>query len=266
MKKRLLIGSVIVVLAVVFTIVPSASVSAEEAMDKKFSGNWETAFTNMYLGIVGIAVKEEPQLQSQLTLKYGDDRSAWYGSFWMTNSLRDREGFTDEIDVGVGYQRYFEHVTVDGRVSYFAFNDLEEPETDQFVIDFKVALEKVPVVKPYFQFRYFGEIGSQSPDGGFFAFAGLSRSQSLGFSLPWAESKQSLNLGVESLWSFGALGRDAGYVGTKLSASTPIPLTKRSYLTPSVTYLLSAGGQDGGTGDFVDGNKLVYGLAWGIDF
>lgn len=248
-------------------IILSTSVSAEESSDKQLGGGLETAIANQYLGKPGIVIHEDPQLETQLTLKWSNDKSAWYGGLWTSSALDNRSGdFDDEIDLWVGYQRYFKQVTLDGRLSYFAFEQFDEPETDQWVIDLKLTLEQVPVVKPHFQLRYFGEVGSKSPESGFFAFAGLSRSQSLGFSLPWTEDKQALDLGAETLWSFGALGRDAGYVGTKLWASTTIPTSKHSYLTPSILYQLSAGDQDGSASDYVDGNQWVFRLAWGLNF
>lgn len=256
-------------LVAVLTIVSLVATAdeAKQVSTKQFSGGVETAVSSQYLGKPGVIFHKDPQLETQLTLKWGNDKSAWYGGLWTSSALDNRSGdFDDEIDLWVGYQRFFKQVTLDGRLSYFAFEQFDEPGTDQWVIDLKATLEQVPMVKPHFQLRYFGEVGSKSPESGFFAFAGLSRSQPLGFSLPWATNQQTLDLGTETLWSFGALGRDAGYVGTKLWVSTTIPTSKRSYLTPSITYQLSAGDQDGGPGDYVDGNQWVYRLAWGFNF
>ena len=251
-----------------YLILMAALLSADSGNDKHWSGFAETAVTNNYVVLPGAVVDHNPRLETQLTLRYGDAQSAWYGNIWVSDPLvsRDTKDFGDEVDLSLGYQRTFEQLQLDTKLGYFAFKDLTDIKNDRLVFDLKLTLHHMPVVQPYIKMRYFGELNDHSAPGGFFFLVGASRHQPLGFTLPWSQSEQTLDFGIDTGWSGGAFNKDAGYVYTRLWLSPKVDLSKQWYLQPSASYQWSAASQQGRPSDYADGNQWMFKLAVGFKF
>lgn len=255
------------VMCLIIILASGVAVSEEADTDKELSGSWQLSWANMYLGKPGVRVDENPRLETELSLRYGSDSSAWYGGVWLSKALQpESEGFGDEVDVYLGYEHRLEQVAISAQASYYTFEDFSEADNDQWALDLKLKMLKVPVLQPYVQLRYFGEVGSNSPEDGFFLFAGVSRHQRLGFTLPWAQKEQAINFSLDSAYSLGALGKPAGYVYTRLSANTDIELFNRTFLKPAVTWQLSAGDQNGGLRDYATDDELEFRVSFRIEF
>ena len=243
------------------------SAAEETAESKSLSGSLETAVNNTNLGAAGGVPNDEALLESQLMLRWSNDQSAWYGIAWWGSSLPEQPGrLNDEVDLTLGYEHFWQHVALDASASYYAFDLTEKVEDDMWVADLKLKLRNLPVLQPYVHFRYFGEVGNESFDDGFFFFVGANRSQRLGFTLPWTENEQALRINVQSAFTTGAFDNPAAYVYTRLSVGTDIELLDNVFLAPDVTYQFSGKDQDGGPSDYADGNQLLVRLGLRVEF
>lgn len=173
--------------------------------------------------------------------------------------------FEGEIDLYVGYIHGFKRLKLDMSLWYLDFNEVGRYDDDQWSAQAVATYTGLKWFEPYLRLNYYGETGSQSPEGGFAIYPGANFHLPLGFEL--SEGKeQTLDFGIQSAWSSGALGMDSGYVYTRLSAGTDIPLRKNVFLTPSIMFQLAGPGQTGGEKDYVDGNKWRFGFACRIEF
>ena|SRR3989338_7034433 len=105
--------------------------------------------------------------------------------------------FGDEVDFYGGLQEEIGGIRLDFSGSYFMLNHLGQTDDDQAVFDARVDFVRFPLITPYVASSYFGSVGDNSPQHGWFHWAGLSRNQNLGFRLPRQRENQLLKIDLQ---------------------------------------------------------------------
>jgi hypothetical protein len=249
MKKMILIVAMLV-------LAPSA-VWADES---PVSVSWTTGLKNQYILPEGILIHDQPVVENEIAFL---GESGWHAGIYSAFPDESSLFFEGEVDGWVGY----DHLVLDEKLSlgcqltYLAIGELDESKDDQAAMDLRASLPKFPVIQPYLNLRYYAEVGDVSPEKGLFAFTGFTREQPLGFRPPNSEEEQTLDLGVEFVWTDGAMGLEPGLVCSRLTASADIALTKNCFLVPSFLWQIADSDQPE---DWVD-SEWVFGLNLRID-
>ncbi|MFA5029914.1 MAG: hypothetical protein WC518_04265 [Patescibacteria group bacterium] len=293
MKK--IMGTILVITSIVF------AASADEAGKLQLKGSWRSEIKGAYIAEAGILVHDQPVWENELTLRFGE--SGWYAGIWSSfpferqeaaepdaetaattsqvpenpdlDKLADAVGklqlllnpppepappFEGEIDLYLGREcQLRDWLKLDLNLSYYGFNELEKLDDDQWGAQVQATVTKAKWVEPYLKLTYYGEVGHHSPQGGWYLFPGVN------FHLPLGK-EQKLDLGVRSALTTGFLGKDGGYVYTRIVVSTDFRLHEGLFLVPSLMYQIAGPGQTDGDKDYVDGNKLVAGLGLRFEF
>ncbi len=208
----------------------------------------------------GLVAHDGPvsQVEAIVALKNG-----LYGG---VNNMMSLGGtFYKQLDFLVGNKNTFDSVgipkilipTIDATLSYYTLGDWAVVDDDRYIVDFCLTLSKMPVVQPYVSFRYFGSVGEATKDGEFF-WLGLSRSQPLGLKPFGGE----ISLRADASFAFateGSLGREGGFVYSRIQTSVNVPLSKKFSLCPFWMIQVPSGDQNGRKGDFVGEVEQVVG-------
>lgn len=174
--------------------------------------------------------------------------------------------FDGEIDLFTGWEKTMGPIKLTTRLAYWMVSDLSKPDDDIWSANLKLSVPDCPIAQPFVEVEHVGEVGKLSPKRGNFLFAGLTRSQSLGFKFEKAEKTQKLDLELRSAWSDGAWGMEPAMVYTRITASTDIQVSKSWHITPQVLYQFAGPHQEGATNDYVDSDKLTARIAMRVDF
>jgi hypothetical protein len=218
----------------------------------------QTGVMSQYLGLIGPIFYNSPVAVSEITVGYLD----WYGGVWNSTGLGgDRYGQTygDEFDIYGGWAHTFGWIRCDLSGSYYTISRLDRMGGDLWVVEPEVSFPKFPYVQPYFRCRYFGRVGSQSPELSTFWFAGVRKEIVLGNGT--AGRSYVLNLQASTVYAEGEPTRRTGFVYGRLTTSLDVPLSKHWTLNPSVIYQVPAPGQRSDPKGYTDGNELVYGAS-----
>lgn len=295
-----------VILMIAVLMVMASAISLGEEGKLKISGGWETAVSSIYLGVEGTVIHDKPILENSLVLQFGESgwtAGIWTAfplqeqaapqatesptSLELSQTRLDASGneqtttlrlnfaeaaeeavapFDGEIDIFAGWGKQFSCLRLDAKLTWWLIGDLGEPADDNWLANLKLSLPDCPLVQPFVEFEHIGEVGDLSSKGGNFVFAGLTRSQKLGFKLGKSEEEQALDLELRCAWSDGTFGCEPAYVYTRLTALTDIRISRSCHIVPSLLYQMAGPDQNGALADFVDGDKLVARLAFGFDF
>jgi hypothetical protein len=213
-----------------------------------------------YVNKAGMVLYDAPIVQNEIVANLG---GFYTGLNSMTSLGSEKYGkFGKELDFNFGYKRaigagHFWNPTADLTLSYYILGDWAQSDDDRFIVDLRLEFTKVPVIHPYVAFRYFGSVGEATKDGEFF-WLGISRNQPLGIKPFGGE----LSLRADASFAFatdGSLGREGGFVYSRIQVSLNVPISKNLSLNPFCMVQIPAGDQNGRKGDFVGGVEEVIG-------
>ena len=227
--------------------------------------SWSLASSvySKYIGKIGAIFSGDPILVNELDWSRGD----LFAGVWNSTGL-DRypygSTYADELDLWFGYGHTFDWIHVQTDVAYYTVKDLTRMNDDLWVVEGEVSLSKIPFVQPYVSFCQFEKVDRNSFPGGMFYWAGIRRTQPLGFSV--GKTKQTLNLDLMTAYSNGALGKNPGFVFERLTVNLPIVLSGRMTLTPSVVLQSPIGGQDHHQVAYTTKDEVVWGVSAGYKF
>lgn len=248
---------IFVVFAVLAVLTPCFIASAE---DGEWKFNLSTGVTSQYLAKPGMVLYNRPIWENIFVFSLNQ----YYGGFWTSAGLNDRGihhkfDFGDEIDLFGGFRYEFKILKIDLRASYFALNNFRNSHDDLWVIDSWLDL-KTPLLTPYLYIRYFGEVGSESPERGWFYWVGVKKN------LPLSD-KISFNLNSSLAFSDGALRRDPGFIYGRIFTVANIKINDKVSLSPFLVIQIPAGGQHGKPTDYTDKReKFMFGVSLNINF
>ena len=241
------------------TLTAATSVRSED----KLSGSFKIGIASQYLARVGTVLDTNPIMIGELSLGYGD----WYGGVWSSTDLSGHHKYGsiygDEIDVYLGWAHTFDWIKIDLSTTYYALAKLDHQSDDMWVFEPEVSFPKFWFVEPYLRARYFGEVGTLSPKGGMFYFAGIRKKVCVGK----IRSRPCLmNFDVSTAYAGGALKDFTGFVYGRITASVDIPISENWTLSPSIIYQVATPGQRNNPQGFTNGNKLVEGISLSYRF
>ncbi len=233
------------------------------AEEQTVAYTFKTGIASEYLGAIGPVFYKQPVAVSEMSVGYGD----WYVGVWNSTGLGGTaygKTYGDEFDLYAGWAHRFGPVKVDVSSSYYAVASLDTMKDDVWVVESILSVPTFPFVEPYIHVRYFGQVGSESPQTGFFWFAGIRKYVSLcdGF----ADRPVTLMLQASTAYAAGALKDSTGFVYGRLTSALDIPLSKKWTMSPEVVYQIAAPGQRSDPFGFTDGNKLVFKLSVRCNF
>ena len=222
----------------------------------RISGFIQTGVANKYIGRPGILFYDGEVWTNEARIKLG----SYYSGFWSSTAIAHDPllgDFGDELQLYVGVEKTFTHVKLDLRATYMLLSKFNQSDDDRFLFDSRADFISVPFITPYVGARYFGSVTEDIPEGGWFVWAGLKRTQPL-FSSFVKEKKVSLTGDIHVAYSDGALHREAGIIYGRGSLSLDIPLTQNLTLTGNVLRQIPSGDQTGMPGDYIRKEETVW--------
>ncbi len=256
------VRDVVMLATVLVTVLSGDLVTAGEIQYRIKAG-----IQDRYVNKAGLVAYDAPVMVNEVVVT----KNNFYGGLWNATSLGSEKygKFGKELDFNFGYKQslgsgQFWIPTCDIALSYYVLGDWTTVSDDRFIIDFRIEFAKIPIVQPYIAFRYFGSVGEASKDGEFF-WLGLRRDQSLGIK-PFGSE---VSLRVDAFFAFvtqGSMGRDGGFIYSRVQTSLNVPLSKRFSINPFCMVQVPAGDQNGGREDFTKCTERVLGGFVGVRF
>lgn len=210
------------------------------AEDGVWSFGFETQVRSEYLAKIGLVLYDKPIVVNDISVSY----DSFFGGVWNATALGNESygsTFGDETDLYVGWAHQYDWIKFKTLGSVFFLKHLSLIKDDIWILEQEVSFPKVPIFQPYVTGRIFGEISDSSPERGAFLWAGLRRSQPLGFNLAGEPAK--LNFDWMNGYSDGALHRDPGFVFSRVTFELPLKISKNLELVPSALFQVPIFGQ-----------------------
>lgn len=229
-----------------------------QAAESPLTWSWEAQFRSEYLGKIGAVFYDKPIMVNDVGVSYED----LFAGLWVSSALGgERYGstFGDEFDIYAGWGHTYDWVRFQLTTAYFAINDLGNLKNDVWIVELEMSLPNVPLVQPYAAVRCFNQVSSQSPEGGWFLWLGMRRTQPLGFNI--AKEPAVINLNLMTAYSDGAFKANPGWVFARLEAGLPIKAGKNLTITPKILWQTPIGGQEKHTSPYTTKDEIVGTLA-----
>lgn len=224
------------------------------------SGSFSTTFNTAYIGKIGTVFDRGPTLAQYLDINIGSD---WTVELWSSTNLSGESYNTtygDEIDLFVTWHHRFDDIRVSLTGAYFFLVDLERLNNDVWIGEAEISYVKWGYFQPYLSTRYFGQIGSESPERGCFAWLGIRST------FPTGIRQTSLTLDLSAAESDGALGKTSGLVYARAVVGLPIKLGEHATLVPSILLQTPMGDQKRHPLPYTERNEAVGSLALTFTF
>jgi len=216
-----------------------------------------------YLGTIGGVFYDNPIAVIDLTIS----RGPYYVGLWNSTKLgpgKYGKTFGDEYDIYAGWSHDFGDLRYEVTAMYFLIADLARLNDDLWVIDQKLSLPKCLGASPYVKVRCFNRVGSNSPEGGLFLWAGLSRTLETDIKL--RGRTLTIDLDGTTAYSDGPLGKTPGAVFARLTLGASIPIMATPTLRPSVVIQTPISGHEKVAHPLTTKTEVVWGLTLNTTF
>lgn len=213
--------------------------------------NIKNSLVSKYLGTIGVVISDDPSFVNDITVSKGN----YYAGIWTATGIGHGpygRTFKDELDPYIGLSHSFGPLKYEITAIYFAIANLGKMNDDLWVIDQQLSSSGFHGFKPYVVLRCFNRVGSQSPEGGWYLWAGVRREQSVG--------RYKLNIDMLTSYSDGPLGKNPGQVYYKTVLNSPIPISKSVILTPTISYQVPTSQQRKSEFPFARKSEFVFGV------
>ncbi len=218
---------------------------------------WSASLYPKYLGTIGSVIYDHPIIVNEATVSMQSE----YAGIWNATHLGPGaygKTYGDETDLYAGWLHRFGAVTYDVTALYFIIADLRRINDDLFVIDQKITLSALRALTPYIKLRSMNAVGRSSPEGGWFFWAGVSRSQDIG---PRIRSRPiRIDCDGSVAYSDGPLGKSPGPVFARITMDLNLPISRRFACMPSIVWQRPLGNQAHLRHPFTNSNQLVWGI------
>lgn len=258
MKKMKTMVRVFVFSVIVLLISSNISYADNHDFKSLWKFNFMVGLRSEFLGRPGLQVHNRPLVEGLVVATYNDKFyiAGWGSTSWNSKGISHKNNFSREIDLIAGLYQQLGFAKMEFRVSYFALNFLSKSNDDVLALDWAAdfTIPHFPVT-PYLEIQYSGEVGRKSPERGWFGWPGLKNDFSISKSV-------TLNIRAYAEFSDGALGKDPGFIYSRLQLTPTIKVGSKLSVSPTVIFQFPASNQDGKPGDYANRERVVFGLSF----
>ncbi len=250
--------NILVIIMAFFGMLPVSKLIAGDSYP--LTGSFTTILNSAYMGKICAVFYRGPTTVNYLDVNFGDH---WTLELWSSTGLgKEKYGSTyaDEFDIFLNYHRRFSDFKFSLTAAYFFLKDLNDLQSDMWIVDGEVSYAKYDYFQPYVNVRYFGQVSDKSFERGWFVWAGIRGS----YPTPLKQVKLTLDASVA--YSDGALGKDAGLVYGRTVIGLPVALSKRVSFTPSILLQAPLGNQRNSFLRYTDRNEAIVSAALSVSF